>query len=377
MRKHLLKGRLLPACLVLILLVQLASCQLNSLIRGDLPPQSTPIGGTNQPSDNMSNNNENEGSSSNEGEKPSDSLFFSPLSGLPTTEKTMNTRPLLFVYGNSEAAAPQYGLSRAELIFEVPVEDGSTRLLAAFTDYEELQKIGGLRSASPYYSDLAAFFNAILIHSGNLDGSASSEPLGVDTLSAAVHTSGFYKESDRVSPHNLFTTPTRLLNAMRIAGYSVNVTEASPFFRFLRDGNALSLSGTAATHIRIDYSETHRTEFRYQSASGVYKRYQNGIVQTDAENGAALTARNVFILYCNSTLTENADGKQLSLSIDSGTGIYLSDGAYIPILWYKNSEGGLIFIRESDGAILAQNAGTSYIELVKSSEASDVILDCN
>ncbi len=367
--------RMLAASLLLTLLMQVAtSCQLNSLIRGD----DLPFGEESQaPEESMSKNNEKDENDPNFGNTPSDPLFFSSLTGMTTDERSACLRPLLFVIGNTESAMPQYGLSKAEVLFEVPMEDGSTRLLAVTTQYLSAEKIGSLRAAAPYYSDIADFFGAVLVHAGNADGSNGQEPTGIDVLSAAVQSSGFYKEALRPNPHNLFTTPTRLQNILRMAGYRAERQNPLPYFRFNSDGNALSLVGTPATHIRIDYSLSHRTEFRYQTATGLYKRYENGMVQSDAEDGAPLTAKNVFILYANSTLTENASGSSLTLDISNGSGIYATNGAYIPILWYKNPDGSLVFIRESDGAILEQNPGTSHIEFVKSSQKGDVTLDSN
>ncbi len=369
-------GRILAAALLLTLMLQvLSSCQLNSLIRGDKLPFEN--GSQGSDTESVSKNNESEENAPNTGGTPTDPLFFSSLTGMTTDEKASLARPLLFVIGNTESALPQSGLSKAEVLFEVPMEDGSTRILAVTTSYADAKKIGSLRAAAPYYSDIAGFFDAVLVHTGNADGSKGQEPVGVDVLSAAVQSTGFYKENGCAFPHNLFTTPTRLGNLLRMAGYRTENRDSLPYFRFHSEGGALALVGTPATHIRINFSETHRTEFRYQNASGLYKRYQNGMVQSDAEDGTPLTAKNVFILYANSTLTENASGSSLTLAMDNGSGIYATNGAYIPILWYKNSDGALVFIRESDGAILEQNPGITHIEFVKSSQKGDVTLDSN
>ncbi len=343
-----------------LLLCSLSACQLDSLIRND--ESST--------SENASSYIESESGEESPGLPVGEELVLHPLTGLFASEKDALARPLAFVLGNTDSALPQYGTGAADILIEAPCGDDTTKLMVITTKYKEISKIGGIREAMPYLGVLATAFNATLVHSG------SDEAGKENVLSTAVSPSAFYKESGRLSPHNIFTSVSRLENAMNILGISKDLPESVPVFSFAEDKETISLSGKVATHLLVEYSPTQRTEFRYNPGTGVYTRYQNGVAVSDSQSGDVLTCQNVLVLYCDSTLNENAGGSSLSLSLKNGSGVYATDGSYLSILWYLNDDGEIIFTRE-DGTALLMNPGVTHIELVKSSKKNSVTLDCN
>ena len=55
------------------------------------------------------------------------------LTGLPTlSEEAIGKRPVAVMVNNVDAALPQYGISAADVIFEIPVEGDLTRLMALY-----------------------------------------------------------------------------------------------------------------------------------------------------------------------------------------------------------------------------------------------------
>ena len=57
------------------------------------------------------------------------------LTGLPTlTDEAVGKRPVAVMINNVEAALPQYGISAADVIFEIPVEYDLTRPMALYGD---------------------------------------------------------------------------------------------------------------------------------------------------------------------------------------------------------------------------------------------------
>ncbi len=70
-------------------------------------------------------------------------------------------RPLAVMIGNTSDALPQYGISAADVIYEVPVEGSYTRLMAIFQDYSGLEKIGSVRSCRHYFIHFANEFDEI------------------------------------------------------------------------------------------------------------------------------------------------------------------------------------------------------------------------
>lgn len=56
---------------------------------------------------------------------------------------------------NLKEALPQLGQSSADIIYEVPAEGGITRMLGVYQSLDGVGTIGSIRSARPYYLELA------------------------------------------------------------------------------------------------------------------------------------------------------------------------------------------------------------------------------
>ena len=70
-------------------------------------------------------------------------------------------RPFAVMIDNHKSAMPQANLSEAELVYEIIVEYGETRLMAIYKG-DNLDKIGPIRSARHYFVDYALENDAIL-----------------------------------------------------------------------------------------------------------------------------------------------------------------------------------------------------------------------
>ncbi len=366
-------GRVLPMFLSLVIfIVSLTSCEINSLIQSE--SDSTAESGEKQNSESLSKTDENSTEEIPEEEEP-EVLFFHSLTGLPCTSEDAMIRPMAFLVGNAGAGLPQCGTSYADILVETPEYDGTTKLLLITTQYAKCAKIGSIRSALPYHSEIADFFGATLVHAGTADGSPAANINNRNQLSADNTASAFYRESGRLSPHNIFTELSRLTNGLRTNGITTSLLTAESVFDFAEEKETISFSGQIATHIRLDYSRNQRTEFRYQPDTGLYIRYQNGIAMSDASSNTHLTARNILILYADSTISETEESASLTIDCNGGSGIYAADGSYIRILWQKTGDNRLVLTR-TNGELLSLYTGVTHIEMMKSSLKNSVALDC-
>ena len=59
-----------------------------------------------------------------------------------------------------------FGVSQADVIYEIVAEGGITRKLAVFQDIEGVGDLGSVRSARDYYVSLACGHDAIYVHAG-------------------------------------------------------------------------------------------------------------------------------------------------------------------------------------------------------------------
>ena len=88
----------------------------------------------------------------------------SDLTGEWVDPEVNQNRPVAIMINNIGEAMPQSGIGQADVIYEMVVEGGITRLMAVFSDYSGLEKIGQVRSARQYYVRAAEQLDAIFCH---------------------------------------------------------------------------------------------------------------------------------------------------------------------------------------------------------------------
>ena len=125
--------------------------------------------------------------------------YRNPLNGQPV-EEPFTARPYTVIINNISDAQPMCGLSNADFLFEVLAEGGITRCLGVFSDISGLDHIGAIRSARPYFVELANSFDSIFVHhGGSKDGYAEIRNLGIDDIDALGRgNAAFYRDQDRL-----------------------------------------------------------------------------------------------------------------------------------------------------------------------------------
>lgn len=266
-------------------------------------------------------------------------MVRSLLTGELIDEDIACRRPLAVMINNIEASLPQCGISRAEVIFEGQCEGGVTRLMAVFQDYDEITSIGSIRSCRDYFPFLAAEYDAAYFHFGQSD--FSLEFLSDPKLRAFNGMNGEYnyvRRADRVSPHNVFTTPGDLVTAMVNNNVSI----------YLDEDYEAPMQFNASTE-PIDYPDARKcitlnTGYEYNDAyfvynedDGLYYRYEYGKPQIDEMTGEQLAVSNIIFKLVPGEQYWN--GSPLYLLTGEGTGLYVTNGTAQWIKWSKQTDG--------------------------------------
>ena len=68
---------------------------------------------------------------------------------------------------NAKIALPQYGLEAADIIYEAVTEGGITRLMALYSDINDINRAGPVRSARTQFVQMMLPLNAIYVHIGS------------------------------------------------------------------------------------------------------------------------------------------------------------------------------------------------------------------
>lgn len=274
-------------------------------------------------------------------------------------------RPLAVMIGNTSDALPQYGISSADVIYEVPVEGSYTRLMAVFQDYAGLEKIGSVRSCRHYFIHFANEFDAIYTHYGQ---AVYAEPVlaredvhNLSGMDSAIETIMFYRDTNRKAPHNAFISEEGIKAGIEKKGYRTELSENySGHFKFAEDDSPVSLSGEDALVVSPGYF-VNKPWFVYNSEDGLYYRYEFKDKQVDGANDSQLAVKNILIQYCDwSKMDENG---YLDINTYSGgNGIYITNGKMQRVTWSK-ADGDLQAARFYDeaGNEITINQGKTWV----------------
>ena len=96
-------------------------------------------------------------------------MYRSELTNEWISEDLKDQRPIAVMVDNEKTALPHYGVSRADVVYEMTnslANDGITRLMVLFKDYESIDQIGSVRSTRPTNLVIAPEWNAIVCHDG-------------------------------------------------------------------------------------------------------------------------------------------------------------------------------------------------------------------
>ncbi len=356
-----------PAIITLIivgvlLIAGFTGCTLSSLIKTDsnLNPGETPP--LEEPGDDTNDNDvENE-------VIPPVVVYYNVLTGLETTSELADLRPVSVCIANSAYSLPQDGISDAEVVIEMPTENGTTRLMLLTTNYQKVATIGSVYSTRHYMMQVAQTFQAIQCFNGS-NGTVSPEQLlKFDTLDydSQKLLSVYYKDDTKVAPYDLMTNGVLIHNAITKYQMETKITDTykNPFV-FAAPSDVIRPDGGAATSLSIIYADDLTVNYHFNKTTNKYVRYQFGEPQIDGNNGKAVSFDNIFVLFASSVTYDKEDGTQLDLVMkDGGSGYYCTGGTYEKITWSYNEDGTMAFYDENGNA-LEVNRGSSYIGFVQ------------
>ena len=286
--------------------------------------------------------------------------------------EAVGKRPVAVMINNVEDALPQYGISDADIIFELPVEGSLTRLMALYGDYTTLPDICAIRSCRYYYPAIAKGFAAFYIHWGS-----------DQTILSYVNSLNIDRYDGMANPHNLFGRDA----SRRSAGDSLEHTGYFKGTKFAaaveadgkrtdlleeKQGTAVQFcdfkevvppAGDACSKVHINFGAATAT-LTYDSEKQVYTKQINGHAHVDGKTGETLSFTNVFVLETSISIRDEAGHRQIDWAgSSSAVGYYISNGAVEKIHWSKanNKESEYLRFYKDSGEELVINRGKSYI----------------
>ena len=290
--------------------------------------------------------------------------MYSYLTGEVVDEEIGLQRPFAIMINNIDEAMPQSGISQAEIIYECLVESDITRLMGVFQDIEDLNKVGSIRSARHYYIDFAKDEEAIYTHYGQSSFVTDIINGGYKTISGLSGYSEivFYRGSDFVAPHNVFSTKDGLLAGLEYTGITREYPEGYESRLKFSNEEVNFKDGKTANTVTMPFTYADPW-FEYDEAAGLYKRFQYGTEHIDAVNGEQLAFENLIIQYTTFEVITTDGHKDFDL-IGSGKGLYITNGKAVEIIWNRATESDRTTYTYTDGTPVSLNTGKSYIAIV-------------
>ncbi len=299
------------------------------------------------------------------------------LTGLEVSDAIAGQRPVAIMVDNEKKALKHYGTSEADVVYEMMNSTANgrvTRLMCLYKDWQGIGQTGSIRSTRTTNVILTGEYNAVLIHDGG--------PFYIKTYLAqpyASHLSGGFSRVKNGKPTEFteYVFGSELVSRFEKAGLPTTYTAGlERGTHFLFNGADTDLASEAvANNVDLSGAFLHnKSKLAYNAETKTYDYYEYGSLHTDAEDGAALTFKNVILQ--NVTFNQLDKNGYLTYNvIGSGAGYYCTNGKVIPITWSKGSETGFTHYYNSAGQEININRGKTYIGLVPSDGWGSVVIN--
>lgn len=291
-----------------------------------------------------------------------DGKIRSYLTGEMIDVKQGNRRPLAIMMSNDKEALPQYGINRAGVVYEAPMEGDIHRYMALIEDYDDLERIGSVRSCRTYFTYFAREYDAIYAHFGQ---SSFALPYlkNVDNINGieGIGTTAFYRSSDKKQPHNAYASSDRIKAAIEKLGYRTEYDDSyEGHFQFAKGDEQIVPDGEIAYKVIPGYGNNDPW-FEYQEKDGVYHRFQYGAHHKG--NEGLIEVKNIIFQYVE--WGYYATTPYLNINVHTGhEGFYFTNGKCQKITWKKDGEFGVTHYYDLDGNEITLNKGKTWICII-------------
>ncbi len=293
-----------------------------------------------------------------------------PLTGCPMEPEFEDNRPIAVMLNNLKAAQPQLGISQADIIYEVPVEGGITRMLGIYQTVEGIELLGSVRSARPYYLELALGHDALFVHAGGSKQAYSDlrswKVDNMDGVRGGEDAKIFWRDNDRRKnngyEHSLVTSGQNILDYLATGPFDTQHAEDyNNFQTFIEDG--APNDGENAQKITLRFSNYKTGTFQYDAASGCYLVGQYGSDHIDGSTGEQVSVTNVLVLETAISVIDK-EGRLTVRTTGGGNGTFFCGGKAVPIEWNREKRTHPFSYFTMNGMPLELGQGRSYVCII-------------
>ena len=294
---------------------------------------------------------------------------------------------------NIVAARPQRGLSKADILFEIKVEGGITRLCAVFSDADSIPEVGPIRSGRDQFLQLLMPWDILYYHDGesifctqfvSVYGYSGLNIGGKNYFKTPIHPIVSHRNNrgrDVAYEHTEFTSGKEICKAASDAGISLYAPSEGTFFHFAdyRTDEVNKLKGEpSAKKIAIVHSESYRTSFSYSALSHTYAMQMYNSSKKATENtvdeltGEQLTFENVVVCFADmdAYAGDSHDVQEVQYIKGGDAYLFIRGGVQVG-RWEKTYPTNPLKLYTKSGEEMTLNRGKTYFALVDNDELSN------
>jgi hypothetical protein len=278
-----------------------------------------------------------------------------PLTGLPDPKKVARRRPAVTVKINNTDAAKQYGIDRADVVYEEVVEGGITRLAAIFNS-QAPDKVGPVRSVRKTDQSIVWPIGGIFAYSGGAAYAiASIDTAPVKQLDETRAGSMMYRDPVGFvyEPLNLWARVDQMFTA--------GGTPIPPPPLFLYRGAHAALRGTPALAFVVGFAPGYAVTWNWDAASRTWLRSKFGAPDVDGD-GVRLSAKNVVVMFVNYLGGAGVEQSEAQLT-GSGTAWVFTGGKEIKGTWTRPDKNKPARYLDAQGRAIRLAPGPTWVEL--------------
>ena len=309
---------------------------------------------------------------SNTNNRPEDKIveskkFFSPYTGEEVAKEIYDNVAVMAIIENSDGARPQSGLNAADIVYETMAEGGIPRFIALFQKNNS-DKIGPIRSARPYFIDISKEYNLPFAHCGGSEDALNAiKNENLMSLNEMRYSSTYWRDKERIAPHNLYTSSEKLRDLVKTKGYTtspkVNINFDKKYW--------VNQNLPVANEIFLKMNRFYTTSYSFKE--GFYNKHMNNTPSLNKEDNSQLSFKNIVIQIASITLRKDDPKGHVDIAlIGEGNGYVISNGRYMKMKWYKPDAKGQTLIKDETGKTIPLNPGNTWWNIIDASTSVEI-----
>lgn len=308
----------------------------------------------------------------------------SPINGviLPEAEYlAIKDRPVLAVMvQNNSASRPEYGLNKADVVYETIAESGITRFMAVYWSEGDDGQVRSIRSARRYYVDLLGDYNdPVYMHEGYASGARNVSAIdaiyeyGIKSL--GFGSGALMRDEEcqlyRNTEHCAYSTTELMWELAKQSEWAGNADNIQKW-KFKDNGDQVKFNGSNLKDFSINFSGFESYEYsvnwKYNNSTKKYERFNfDGTPYTTDGETEQVTKDVIVYQHIYSAYSGDDKGHLIQEVIGEGTGYIMQEGKVYNIKWSKPDFATRTkFYDAATGEEFIFNRGKIWVNLISS-----------